>query len=507
MGADLGASEDGIAPLSTVIDRIGLGPAQLRAGLLGGSVWLADGAELLLIGTVTRAVSEEWHLRAWQRGIVVSVVFVGIFLGNCICGPIGDRYGRRIPIVFSYAGICFFSLLSASTQGCASLCLVRLLVGASFGVGQPAFSALMSEITPSRWRMLSNSCSQALFVVGEMYSALLVWWDDPYMRALDWRWLLVMGSIPSLIMGTFAFCFLHQSPAYLAVQGEYDQAIEVLESMRKDNRVPEPCSVDFTPTHRSHCPNSPGRSRDYRKMIKETLSPVSLIFSPKMRFSTVAVIYSTFTLNMLFYGCLYAFPQVVTDIDFGSTPAMALFVGTIWELPGNAMAVICGMRWPRKRMLAVYLVLTSISLILFTLGAPGKGENLASRILLHCGYVGIKCFGVLGFISVYQYSTEIYPTTARTTGTAACVAGGRLGGILAPLAFEWIQEKTGDFRPFFWLVVGLCIINLFLVALMPFETFGKALANHLDEDEKAAETQPLAAQMPPTPQFGAADRG
>ena len=37
-----------------VIDQIGMGPAQIFWGLLGGGVWLADGAELLLVSSVTR---------------------------------------------------------------------------------------------------------------------------------------------------------------------------------------------------------------------------------------------------------------------------------------------------------------------------------------------------------------------------------------------------------------------------------------------------------------------
>ena len=37
-----------------VINQIGMGPAQIFWGLLGGGVWLADGAELLLVSSVTR---------------------------------------------------------------------------------------------------------------------------------------------------------------------------------------------------------------------------------------------------------------------------------------------------------------------------------------------------------------------------------------------------------------------------------------------------------------------
>ena len=44
---DLTATQD-------VIESIGMGPAQIAWGILGGGIWLADGAELLLVSAVTR---------------------------------------------------------------------------------------------------------------------------------------------------------------------------------------------------------------------------------------------------------------------------------------------------------------------------------------------------------------------------------------------------------------------------------------------------------------------
>ena len=45
------------AKLEDVIENIGMGPAQIAWCLLGGGIWLADGAELLLVSAVTRRAS------------------------------------------------------------------------------------------------------------------------------------------------------------------------------------------------------------------------------------------------------------------------------------------------------------------------------------------------------------------------------------------------------------------------------------------------------------------
>lgn len=414
----------------------------------------------------------------WQRGAVVSTVFGGILLGNMACGPLGDQFGRRIPVLISYAGIVIFSVLSACSQSWFQLTVVRLFVGAAFGIGQPACSTLCSEVTPTFWRITVQSITSMLFVFGEMYSALLVWWDDPLMQDLDWRWLLLMGAIPSLIFSGLALFFLHDSPSHLAVAGEHEKAKLVLESMRGDNRA-YGVNVDFKRIHAKKLNTSP---------VQVILDPLQIIFSWKMLFSTMVVIYSCFTLNVLFYGCLYAFPQVVTDVDMGTSPAVSLIIGAIWELPGNVIAAVAGMFCPRKPLMAAYLGFTMVSLVFFTTGAAGSQGSWLYFMLLQSGYIGIKSFVVIGFVAVYQYATEIYPTVARTTGTAACVAGGRLGGIVAPLIFEWQLGVTGSFMAFFYFMAGLCALNFVLVLFLPVETFGKSLEDDMDE------TQPLRAQ-------------
>jgi len=48
--------------LPRLVEKIGLGPAQLKVVCIAGAVWFADGAELLLISAVTDSISEKWGL-------------------------------------------------------------------------------------------------------------------------------------------------------------------------------------------------------------------------------------------------------------------------------------------------------------------------------------------------------------------------------------------------------------------------------------------------------------
>lgn len=461
MGYGQADEEDRRPVLQDVIEHIGMGWAQIRISLVGGCVWLADGAELLLIGTVTRALSEEWKLSAWERGSVVSVVFIGILMGNASSGPLGDHFGRRQPILFSYFGVLVFSIWSALTNSFWSLSLVRLMVGVSFGIGQPAFGALSSETTPAYWRIAMNGFYESLFTLGEVYSCLLLWFEDPYMQQLNWRRLLLLGAAPSAVLGVIAYFFLLPSPSYLAVSGDYDGTKKVLHAMARQNGV-QLESAEFKPVKQAE-----------RSGMEKYLRPLSIVFSRRLLYSTLATCYSCFVMNCVFYGCIYAFPQVVTTVEMGPNPVMTLLLGALLELPGTVLGVVCGMLWPRKPTMLLGFVLTSLSLIAFGLGAAGGSSY--DQLLLHSGYFGIKVFACIDFIIVYQYATEIYPTEARTTGTATCIAGGRLGGIVAPIIFEHLLEATGSFVTFFYVIAALCVVNMVLIAFLPVETFGKKL--------------------------------
>lgn len=450
-----GISND-LPTVPEVIERIGFGWAQLRAVLCGGGVFLADGAELLLIGTVTRAVSKEWTLGSTQRGLVVSVVFLGVLLGNGVSGPLSDSWGRKIPIVLSYSMVAFFSVLSACAVNFWMLCGLRLVVGLSFGLGLPAWSALATEISPQRWRIPMQVGSQLLFVFGEVYSALLVWWCDPQMRNLDWRWLLVAGAVPSAVLGVLCVLLLYQSPSFLAVHGQYDSAKQVLEAMQLQNgKGTSP--IEFQPP--VACASAGAMEAMRRQM--------GVVFGRHLLYSTITMIFSCFVLNIVFYGCLYAFPQVVADVHMGDSPAASLIIGALFEIPGYGLALAWCMWLPRKAAIMFYLFSITICAVSFTVGATFTDSHFLMYYLLQSGYLGIKVFTCIGFTAVYQYSVEIYPTVARSTGQAMCVGGGRIGSMLAPLYFEWLVDRTGSFSWFFYSIAVLCVFNFVLVFLLP----------------------------------------
>jgi MFS family permease len=461
-----------------VVERIGLGLGQAKLVLVAGSVWFADGAELLLISAVTDSISETWSLSSFELGVVVSLVYVGVLFGNMIGGPIGDVYGRRVPIVSSYWLIFALSLASAASSDLLMLCVVRLLVGVAMGIGQPACQALISETTPAYGRVLMMSLSFAPFAFGEMYSAILIYTDDPDMDDLHWRWLLVMGALPAASFGLLALMFVYQSPYFLSCNGRFQEARDVLTCLASDNSNPD-LDVAFD-TSRFQRQNS----------ADDVFEVVQLVFllGQEMLSTTFVMVYSCFVLNFTFYGCLYAFSNVMSDIDLGTSSAISLITGAVVELVGVLMSIAIVQYMPRRAVMKTYLFMTSLCLVSFACAASGAGW-LAGYVRFFA-YYGTKFFVSVGYIVAYVYVTEVYPASCRSTGSSVCLAGGRIGTIVSPIVFEVLEELSGGFECFFYVTATLAALNFCFISFLVHETHDMLLQETAGEAFESARETP-----------------
>eukprot|EP00747_Dinoflagellata_sp_TGD_P117155 gnl/TRDRNA2_/TRDRNA2_172545_c2_seq2.p1 gnl/TRDRNA2_/TRDRNA2_172545_c2~~gnl/TRDRNA2_/TRDRNA2_172545_c2_seq2.p1 ORF type:complete len:488 (+),score=39.12 gnl/TRDRNA2_/TRDRNA2_172545_c2_seq2:73-1536(+) len=462
----------GLQSIGDVIESIGLGQTHIRQGAVGmGGIKFVCGAALMMVSAVSLSIAQDWHLNSLQRGSMVSMIFVGIFLGNLLSGTLGDYSGRRLPALVAYIGIFIFGTACALSQDFITMCTIRVFLGVSFGLGQPALNVLISEITPAKYRLLVNSCCQSIFAFGEIYSACLIYFDDPYMQDLKWRTALILSVMPAAILGILAYLFLYESPSYQVAQGDYQGATKTLMTMRDINGKSD-VLVEFQPPPPA----------DDQSALQGYFQQLKIVYGPHMLYSTLVTAYGCFSLNIVFYGTLYAFPQVVTQVDMGMPPATALILGALWELPGFALAALCCTFCRRiPSMVFAYAVMAG-ALLAFPFGASLQGEHKSAWYLLQSGFIGIKVLANALFVVVYVYASEIFPVRARITGCAICFAGGRLGGVLAPLTFELMTEATGRFHVFFYVLATVSASNCVLDMFLPIEPFGKDLdALHSEE--------------------------
>jgi DHA1 family bicyclomycin/chloramphenicol resistance-like MFS transporter len=81
-----------------------------------------------------------------QLQLSLTTCLIGLAVGQLVCGPLSDRWGRRRPAIVGLAGYALFSLLCAVAPAVLALVGLRLLQGVAGGVGVVIARAVVRDL-------------------------------------------------------------------------------------------------------------------------------------------------------------------------------------------------------------------------------------------------------------------------------------------------------------------------------------------------------------------------
>lgn len=465
----------GLRQLDDVIDEIGFGAAQIVLLVSGGSFGTLAGSVKISLSILSVAIAKDWGLTPVQKGTLVSALFVGQCIGNFSAGFFADRFGRRTSLLLALWVATLAALASSYAEGYVEMLCWRALIGIGFGFGTSPWNAIASETTPSDRRVEMLAMGGVLFCFGILYMLFLAWLVDPSLRDLDWRWFTQLAALPGIPFIIVAHAFLIESPRFLAQAGEREQSVATLERLRSLNRRDQVDVMDWT------------------AIENNTEIDMSLPFRSLYIRTTLTLCFSTFVLNYAYYGAMYALPQVLPKVELGISSALNLMCAQCFEIAGIAFGLFLSMQNSRLHALMIYMFGLATCMSIFCtalLYVPGADEAVHDRHRMPMAVATAAVSGsafclAIGFLLVYVYSVEVYPTACRAAGSGVAVSFGRLGAVLSPLAYESLHDATGSHELFFGAVVVLALVNAALVAGLPLETKNRQLG------EIAAESQAL----------------
>src|SRR5256714_13775663 len=118
-------------------------------------------------------------------------------LGTFIFGLLGDKFGRRIPLMID---IVFYSLMELATAFAPNF-TVFLILRALFGIGMGGEwglgASLAMESLPTQARGLFSGILQQGYAVGYLLAALVYWIVFPH---FGWRGLFIAGALPAFLV-------------------------------------------------------------------------------------------------------------------------------------------------------------------------------------------------------------------------------------------------------------------------------------------------------------------
>ncbi|KAK5999355.1 hypothetical protein QM012_005573 [Aureobasidium pullulans] len=164
------------------------------------------------------------------QGTVVALYTLGAFFGACSCIYTGDRLGRVRTIQLGAIVVVIGAILQASSFSLAQLIVGRFVTGLGFGILSATAPNWQSECSDSNYRG-AVVVLESLFISAGL--ALSAWFDLGMSSAagsVSWRLPLAMSAFWALIV-FFSIRMFPESPRWLVLKGQVDEAREVLATL------------------------------------------------------------------------------------------------------------------------------------------------------------------------------------------------------------------------------------------------------------------------------------
>ncbi|XP_066377333.1 monosaccharide-sensing protein 2-like [Miscanthus floridulus] len=209
---------------------------------MGGAVLVAIAASIgnLLQGwdnaTIAGAVlyiKKEFNLESEPliEGLIVAMSLIGATVITTFSGAVADSVGRR-PMLIASAVLYFVSgLVMLWAPSVYVLLLARLIDGFGIGLAVTLVPLYISETAPTDIRGLLNTLPQ-FSGSGGMFLSYCMVFGMSLMPTPDWRLMLGVLSIPSLIYFGLTIFYLPESPRWLVSKGRMAEAKRVLQRLR-----------------------------------------------------------------------------------------------------------------------------------------------------------------------------------------------------------------------------------------------------------------------------------
>lgn len=445
--------------LDDVVDDLGIGLGQYVVVFLGGELYSGLIKTLVTVSSTSFAI--DLGFSSFERGWLVSMLFLGNFIGNLTSGAMSDYCGRRLTLCIGYMVAVVFLGVTLLTSSFTGMMMCRTCVGLAAGIMGPTSWTLIGEISPSKQRMLMHSLGHITWFVGGVSMLLLVHSADPMMQDLPWRHFTFITFCVVLLCSLAAFWGVPESPAYLCINGRRSEAEASLEAIRQRNGVQiDTSNWELRPTE------APAAARAWS---------YGALFKKSSLFTTMTLCVCTFSLNYSSYGMLYALPIILRKSSLDIYPSTTMLVSLSFGVVGLALSTpVSALAGSRVTLLGWVLLARAVCCIFFLVGIWHGSSSILILALTLSGIFGKTMLDSVTYCLVYLYAIEVQSTESRASSSGMACAVGRLGGVLAPVMFEVLPNSPSSF------IISVCVLALacaVLVLGLPIETKDRQLGD------------------------------
>lgn len=218
------------------------------------------------------------------QGFAMSSALFGCIIGSAISGNITDRYGRKIPLLFSAFLFIFTSLGTGAFNSFTSFMIFRILGGIGIGIASNVSPVYIAEIAPAHMRgklVALNQFTIAFGVLAAQIANMVIaepvaaGATDEMIRnswngQLGWRWMFWACCIPASLFFILMW-LVPESPRWLTKAGRKEKAFRIFERIGgKDYAQAETSDILLT----LQTSAKEGKNEKFSQLFSKQLWPV-----------------------------------------------------------------------------------------------------------------------------------------------------------------------------------------------------------------------------------------
>lgn len=428
-------------------------------------MWLVSAFALLVCwsngigGAVQNVLLNELHwlepgstlLAMWGTTYTAGQLF-----GALVGGPIGDKIGRKKSILL-YEVIHIIAMIGgAAAPNVTVLYVFRLIQGFGLGALLVVLFAAFTEYVPGKNRGVWSSRNSFIgnFVHPICNGIALVIVSTGVSMNMNWRIQYIIPSVLSIIASIIIYNKYPESPRWLESQGRVEEADAIMTSIEKE--IEASTGKPLPPVEAVEA-----------KAVKNL--PYSALFKGKLLKRTICGSLVLIGMNTIQYTLMNWMPSLLSSLGYDTSQSQFMTMFGLFGAPfGIFLASLYMDKVPRKATGVILLIAMAVMGII-TSRQTTMTALIASTFVLNTFIYMYVCYASA------VYVPEMWPTSAKLSGSGFCNAMGRVSNIFFPFLVTSVAAGSMGSDGVFVLISAVAVIIAVSIVVFGVETRGESV--------------------------------
>ncbi|HEX4188515.1 MAG TPA: MFS transporter [Solirubrobacteraceae bacterium] len=414
-----------------------------------GTVWILDGLEVTIVGSISGRLSESGAAVGISAGdvsgLAASLYVAGACVGALVFGQLTDRFGRKRLFMVTLGVYLVATTLTALSFSPVWFFVFRFFTGFGIGGEYSAINSAIDELIPAKHRGHADISINGSYWGGAIGGALLAVValnTSIFPLNVGWRLCFALGAVLGLAI-LIIRRNVPESPRWLFIHGREEEAERVVRGIEAE--VKEQTGSELAE------PKETIKVRQRRTIPLSLIVRSVLTLYPRRTILGLALFVSqAFLYNAMLFSLGYML-KTFFGVASGDIPYY-IAVFAVGNLLGPLLLARLFDTVGRRPMIAgTYLLSGGLLLVTAFLFKSGQFTLIGFIVAL----MVVFFFASAGVSAAYLTVSEIFPLETRALCIAVFYAVGTgVGGIVGPLLFAHLIESGKTSQVFIGFAIG-----------------------------------------------------